>query len=190
MSKDKLILSYFGTLGLSQNVSITFPYAAKIQEIIKDFEYLIIGDGARADDVKSSAQIYDFIHIMPGMPPEKLEPYYAKTLLSVVVLNKSENFKYTIPSKLFQVMGRGVAVLFIGPDGESAEIVRDSNAGIVLTGTFDEDIKILSSFFLRPDWQNHLQTLGKNGARTVKEKYSRKHLAQKYLEILESVRQS
>ena len=82
-------------------------------------------------------------------------------------------------------MGRGIAVLFIGPDGEAADIIRKYNAGIVLTGSVEEDLKVLEDFFSRDNWREALSTMGKNGAQAVVEHYSRSHLAEKYLKILE-----
>ena len=126
----KFTLSYFGTLGISQNIMDTFSYAAEINSVSSDFEYLIIGDGAQRAEIEEAAKGKGYIRMLPGMSAAELEPYYNDTQLSVISLRKSDNFRFTIPSKLFQIMGRGIAVLFIGPDGETAQIIRKYNAGI------------------------------------------------------------
>lgn len=182
------ILSYFGTLGISQNIKNTFSYAETISSIVPNSEYLIIGEGAQKAEIKEAASNTSFVRILDGMTSEELEPYYEDTQLSVITLRKSEDFKYTIPSKLFQVMGRGIAILFIGPEGESADIIREHNAGITLTGKQEEDIKELKDFFSKEDWKNQLKQMGENGRKAVEEKYSRSKLAERYIEILKSVR--
>ena len=184
-----LTLSYFGTLGISQNIVGTFKYAKYLHNIIDDFNYLIIGEGAQKDDINQSIVDYklNYITLLPGMSSEKLEPYYEDTEISIVTLNKSEDFKYTIPSKLFQIMGRGIAVLFIGPEGEASDIVRQYNAGIVLTGTEEEDFEALRKFFSEADWREQLKEMGSNGYKAVAEHYSRKVLAKKYLDIFEEL---
>lgn len=188
MDCEHLTLSYFGTLGISQNISDTFPYAEAIRDFCEKFTYLIIGEGAQRKQIEEavSSGSYPYIELMHGMPARDLETYYAKSALSVITLKKSEDFRYTLPSKLFQVMGRGIAVLFIGPDGEAAEIVRRYDAGLALTGTVEEDMKALCEFFSWEDWRKKLIQMGKNGALAVKQYYSRKKLAEEYVQLLEN----
>ena len=185
--EPKFILSYYGTLGISQNIADTFQYAQVIKKKISTFEYRIIGEGAQKTDIskKITEEQNRYINLMDGMSSDELESYYQDTQLSVVTLKKSIDFQYTIPSKIFQIMGRGIAVLFIGPDGEAADIIRKYNAGIVLTGSVEEDLKVLDEFFSRDNRREALSTMGKNGAQAVVEHYSRSHLAEKYLKILE-----
>ena len=155
---------------------------------VPDSEYLIIGDGAQKAEIEESAKDVSYVRMLPGMSAAELEPYYNNTQLSVITLRKSDNFKHTIPSKLFQVMGRGIAILFIGPDGESAEIIRKYNAGITLTETTDEDMKNLKDFFSKPDWHDQLRQMGDNGRRAVEEQYSRTKLAKDYIKVLDGTR--
>lgn len=184
---NHFVLSYFGTLGISQNVADTFPYANVIREFCKYFTYLIIGEGAQRKQIEDvvSGNAFPYIELMHGMSASDLEAYYTKSLMSVITLRKTDDFRYTLPSKLFQVMGRGLAVLFIGPDGEAAEIVRKYHAGLALTGTFEEDMVTLRCFFSQEDWQEQLIQMGKNGALAVSEHYSRRNLAQEYVQLLE-----
>lgn len=179
-----LVLSYFGTLGISQNIMDTFPYAEEITKLCSDFSYLIIGEGAQRQQIEEAAVTIPYLQIKRGMTMQELEPYYDSSLLSLICLRKSDNFRYTIPSKLFQVMGRGVAVLFIGPEGETAEIIRKNHAGIVLSGSQEEDFKVLHDFFSREDWKQELIQMGKNGAEAVQASYTRTALAERYEKLL------
>ena len=184
--QESLVLSYFGTLGISQNIMDTFPYADEIAKLCSDFSYLIIGEGAQRQQIEEAAAsgAIPYLQIKKGMTMQELEPYYEESLLSLICLRKSDNFRYTIPSKLFQVMGRGVAVLFIGPEGESAEIIRKNHAGIVLSGSMEEDMEVLRNFFGREDWKQELIRMGKNGAEAVQASYTRTALAEQYEKLL------
>lgn len=181
-----LTLSYFGTLGISQGVHNTLPYAQAIQALISDFTYLIVGDGAQSGLLDEASKSHSFVERHGGMSAEDLDPYYEQTDLSIVVLQKSDAFRGTLPSKLFQIMGRGIAVLFIGPDGEAAQILRKHHAGIALTQTPEADIKQLQAFFSQSNWAEQLQVMGENGKRAVQEKYLRATLAVDYLRELEA----
>lgn len=180
-------LSYFGTLGISQNIPATFPYAQAVADILPDFTYLLIGEGAQRQQIEKQLETSGHIRLLSGMDSKELEEYYLLTELSVVTLVKSENFQYTLPSKLFQIMGRGIAVLFIGPEGEAARIIRKHNAGLALTGTQEEDLAQLKAFFSRPDWRETLRLMGENGARAVAENYTRKSCAKRYLTLLQKL---
>lgn len=183
----QLVMSYFGTLGISQNIANTFDYGKAIASKIPGFQYLIIGEGAQKEEIiqKVNSNNAEFVRMLPGMTSNELEPYYNDTQMSVITLNKSENFKYTLPSKLFQIMGRGIAAIFIGPEGEAAEIIRKYKAGIALTGTKEEDIKALSEFFGKDNLRKELEKMGANGRIAVENHYSRKKIAEEYLWVLE-----
>ena len=75
--------------------------------------------------------------------------------------------------------------MYIGPEGEAADIIRKYGAGIVLTGTVEEDLGKLAEFFLKNNWQDELIKMGRNGSKAVLENYSRKKLAREYLNVLE-----
>ncbi len=184
-----LTLSYFGTLGISQNICDTFIYAQEIRKICDETRYLIIGEGAQRSQIEEeiASGKYPFIDLLHGMRPEELEEHYRKTQLSVVTLKNSEDFKYTLPSKVFQAMGRGIAVLFIGPKGEAAELIQNFNCGIALTGLLDENIQTLRAFFAQENWRECLTEMGRNGRNAVMKHYSRTVLAEEYLSLLSDV---
>lgn len=180
-------LSYYGTFGISQKVAETFAYSDVIRDCVDHMDYTIIGGGAERSAIEQEAAARNYVSMLQEMASDVLEPYYNRTNLAIVKLVKSEAFKPTLPSKLFQIMGRGIAVLFIGPDGEAAQIIRENNTGILLTGTLEEDSKVLRSFFSSGNWQEQLTEMGQNGAKLVRQKYSRRKLAENYLELLENV---
>ena len=196
---EQFVMGYYGVLGLTQNITETFPYADEIRKHVENFKYLVIGEGAhkekirkaieqRKGDSRYGADSSDSIVLMDGMQPEVLESYYDKTSVGVATLEKSNKFSFTIPSKVFQIMARGVAVFFIGPDGEAAQLIRDNNAGLALTGTRAEDLRMLDDFFSQDDWYEKLRVMGDNGYKAIKSYYSRSMLAQKYYKILQSIK--
>jgi glycosyltransferase involved in cell wall biosynthesis len=181
---EKLVISYFGTLGISQNISQIIGYIDFLKNSIEKLECLIIGEGAEKERIKENIKAKKYIKILDGMPLNKLEKYYKITLLSIVTLKNSENFKYTIPSKLFQIMGRGIAVLYIGPEGEASNIIKKYNCGISLTQDIYKNIKILEEFFSEANWKEKLVVMGENGRKAIIERYSREKLAKEYITIL------
>lgn len=183
---EPFVMGYYGVLGLTQNVTKTFPYADEIIKHVPRLKYLIIGEGAHRNKIAETIKERkdDSIELLPGMSPKELEKYYLETTFGVATLEKSEQFKYTIPSKVFQIMARGVAVMFIGPDGEAANIIEKNNAGIILTGGIEEDLRKLDDFFGDQNWYEKIRIMGGNAYRTIRDNYSRTMLAEKYYSIL------
>lgn len=160
-----------------------------ISSCVPRSKLLLIGEGAEKEKLRQEIALSqrNDRELLDGVTAAELEPYYGISAMSVAVLNPSDNFRYTLPSKIFQIMGRGIPLLFVGPKGEAAEIIDGAGAGLTLTGTEEENRNKLATFFSTPHWEQDLKKMGENGAALVREQYSRKKLAEAYLEILSEI---
>lgn len=185
----RLRLGYFGTMGISQDVPTTLAYAKTLVEEGMDISYLLIGEGAARALVEKgiSSGSYRFAMLMHGVSKDELEPRYAQVDMTVVSLQKSESFAATIPSKIFQSFARGVPVLFVGPEGEAANLVRESGAGIALCGTELEDVRALSSFASSEDLAERLCEMSANAVSFMESRYTRRRMAEKMLHVLSRI---
>lgn len=185
-NNEKINLGYFGTMGISQDVPYTLQIAQFIREVTdNEIDYLLIGEGAAKNEL---AEIIDnntmeFVTLLPGMPKEELEKYYSNCDFTFVSLQRADEFKATIPSKIFQSLARGVPVIFVGPDGEAAEIIRNSNTGLVLSGSDEDNERMIRGFF-DDDWRKKLDVMRKNAFKLIELEYSRSLLANRMLEVL------
>lgn len=186
VSDREVRLGYFGTLGLSQNIPKTLELAALIERVSAvPVRYTLIGEGAARHEVENAlCSGYPFAELHHGMSPEQLERYYRECDLTFVSLQRSDSFRATVPSKIFQSFARGVPVLFVGPDGEAAEIIRDAGAGLVLCGSDEDNEKVLRAFFGDPDWRQRLAAMGERAQKLMQESYSREVLAERMLKVL------
>ena len=64
--------------------------------------------------------------------------------------------------------------------------MRESGAGIALTGSDEENIATLRIFFSNPDYRDELRAMGDRAVRTIECRFSRKKLASQMLDILKS----
>ena len=102
-------------------------------------------------------------------------------------LKNSDSFAATIPSKIFQSFARGVPVIFIGPEGEAANLIREADAGVALCGSPEENEAKLKEFFLNENYHDNLKAMGNNAIKLVEESYSREKLASQVLRVLEDL---
>lgn len=178
-----LRFGYFGTMGLSQDVPVTVKYIGSLAKKGLASSYLLIGEGAARSEVESelTSSSQGFLRLMHGMPMNELERYYADVDMTVVSLQKSDSFAGTIPSKIFQSFARGVPVLYIGPDGDASNLIRESGAGIVLCGTIDEDLETLECFASRSDLAEELSRMSTSAINFMEQNYTRKRMADQML---------
>ena len=186
-----LRLGYFGTMGLSQDVPATVELASELEKRDLLSEYLLIGEGAARSELEETVHsgAFGFVRLMHGISQKELEKYYAGVDMTVVSLRKDDSFAGTIPSKIFQSFARGVPVLFIGPEGEAARLVRDSGAGIALCGDRKEDLAALCDFAGSPDLHEQLETMSESAIDCMEKSYTRKRMAQQMLDVFESLLQ-
>ena len=181
-----LRLGYFGTMGLSQNVPETVEYAKRLAEKGYVSSYELIGEGAARAEIERmmDADKLDFLGLEHGIPMSELEARYARVDMTVVSLQKNDQFAGTIPSKIFQSFARGVPVLFIGPEGDASELVRRSGAGVVLCGSAEEDIHELEGFASKANLVEELNRMSKSAVEFMAREFSRKIMAEKMTRIL------
>lgn len=67
---DELVLGYYGTMGISQDVPRTLKYAEAVKRLGIPLRYVIVGEGATRSDVEKAIATneYPFARLLRGMP--------------------------------------------------------------------------------------------------------------------------
>lgn len=182
-----LRLGYFGTMGISQDVVRTLDLAAGLFRDGLLGAYELIGEGAARASVDSALASggYPFATLSHGIPKDELEPHYGRAHMTVVSLQRSASFAETIPSKIFQSLARGTPVLFIGPEGEAARLVRESGGGVALCGDDAECAAALRGFASSGDLPARLAAMSGSAVSFMERNYTRQILAERMLGVLE-----
>ena len=179
-------------MDISQNVPETLEISELIGAITGSaVKYTLIGEGAARREIEDLVEAeYPSVNLLHGLPQEELERFYANCDFTFVSLKRSDSFGATVPSKIFQSFARGVPVIFLGPDGEAAKIIRDHEAGLVLCGDERDNEKKLASFFNQEDWRQRAKVMGRNAHDLIRKEYSRTVLADRVLAILDNASRS
>lgn len=189
--EGRLRLGYFGTMGISQDVPRTLDLAAGLYRDGLLESYALIGEGAARSSVESSLRsgAYPFVTLEHGMSKDELEPRYGRVHMTVVSLQRSESFSETIPSKVFQSLARGIPVLFVGPEGEAARLVRESGGGLALCGDDGECVDVLRDFASSDDLPGRLSRMSASAVSFIERNYTRRNLANRMLGVLKDAAQ-
>lgn len=145
----KFVVGYVGTHGMAHALETILEAAEMIrkEENGDKYRFVLLGDGARREALRTIAQEkgLDNIFFIDSVPKQEVVRYWSLLDVSIIHLKKTKLFASVIPSKLFECMGMGIPVLH-GVAGESAEIVKQENIGIVFE---PENAKELCSGIMR-----------------------------------------
>jgi len=132
--RGKFVAGYIGTHGMAHALETILNAAAMIKDIEKknDFRFILLGNGARKNDLvdKAKQMGLDNLLFIDSVPKQEVVRYWSLLDVSIIHLKRTPLFKSVIPSKLFESMGMGIPVLH-GVEGESADIIRKDNAGLL-----------------------------------------------------------
>ncbi len=132
--EGKFVGGYVGTHGMTQHLETILDAAEKLslEGLCQDFHFILLGDGARKAALKGEARQRGLKNVtfVDSVSKDEVPGYWSLLDVSIIHLSKTELFTMVIPSKLFECMGMGLPVLH-GVAGESADIVRTENMGIV-----------------------------------------------------------
>jgi colanic acid biosynthesis glycosyl transferase WcaI len=121
---------YMGNMGFSQNLPALVRAFERSPAVGDDVRLILAGTGERA--LEAATEICSTRVEMPGLLREELELEIARATIGLVP-QRPDVDEFNLPSKLMNLMARGVPVLAsVNPHSEIARIVRESGAGWVV----------------------------------------------------------
>jgi hypothetical protein len=182
--QNKFVAGYIGTHGLAHGLQTLLNAADLLQKHDKgkDIIILLLGDGAVKEALQQEAVERQLTNVLfvDSVPKQQVVRYWSLLDTSIIHLKKTPLFQSVIPSKMFECMAMGIPVLH-GVAGESADIVRKENVGLV----FESDNALTLSHLLLELKQDTaiLEELSVNALKAAPN-YDRKNLALNMLEEL------
>jgi glycosyltransferase involved in cell wall biosynthesis len=158
--------------------------AAEILRKRRDIAFVFAGAGAARGELVRSARERGLENVVfvESRPKEQMPALWSVCDVGLVHLGRDLAFARVIPSKIFECFGMGVPVLFAGPDGEGARIVREHGAGVAVEA---ENPELLASAieFLAGDAE--LRGKFARASRAAAPDFERGQLALSMLAVLE-----
>lgn len=177
---------YTGTVGMAHGLETMIDAAAAMCD--EDVAFVIVGDGARREELTAVARERGVanVYFLGQRPREEMPEWIAGAAAVVVHLRPSALFEGVLPSKLFEYMGCGKAVL-MGVRGPASDIVERSACGWTFEpGNADDLVRVARVALAEGD---ACARRGLAGRAYVEIHYDRKSLAHRYLdEVLVPVR--
>jgi glycosyltransferase involved in cell wall biosynthesis len=182
--EDCLVL-YAGTHGISQALTAVAEAAALIAKrpVGSSVRFAFVGDGAGKRELEARVEALGLRNtvLLPGVPNGDMPRLLAAADVCLVPLRDVPLFSSFIPSKMFEYLAAGKAVIG-SVAGEAAQLLAEAGAAVVPP----EDSGSLAAAIGTLAADSELRELmGKTGRAFVEESYDRKTLARQYRKILD-----
>lgn len=179
--KFKVLFS--GNIGLAQDLENVINAAEFIKD--KNIDFVIIGDGARREEIQQFASLKNLknVRFIDPVDQNTLIKEIKTSSVCLVPLMKSNLFKNAIPSKMIEYMAcsRPVIATIVG---ETEELLHISGGGMITEPGNSTDLAnaILHYYYNPADIEIH----GKNGRLFVEKFWVKERLAERLIELLEN----
>ncbi len=185
ISRDKFRVVYAGNLGNAQNIEIIVNAARRLKDN-SGVEFIIFGKGGLEDEIKAAKEKegLDNLRILPLQPYERVSKVYGLGNVCIVAC-KAGLGGAAMPSKTWNIMSSGRAVLANFDEGELKEIVENNNCGI-FTKADDLD-GFVSAIVELSEHQERCEEMGKKGRQFILDNLTREVGTQKYIDVIKSV---
>jgi glycosyltransferase involved in cell wall biosynthesis len=176
----ELLVLYIGAHGISQGLSSLIEAASLLDG--EGVHLALVGEGADKKAVSARLQQLGASNVtmLPGVPHERVPALVAAADVCLVPLRDVPLFSTFIPSKMFEYLGAGKAVVG-SVRGESARILEE--AGAVVVPPEDPEALAAALRELAVDPQRR-DLMGKRGRDYVQRHFDRRVLAADYARLL------
>jgi glycosyltransferase involved in cell wall biosynthesis len=183
--EERFVVLYIGAHGVSQALH-TVLHAAELARDVEDIHFLLVGEGAEKDDLEVSCERMGLTNVtfMPGQPKDRVPAFYAAADVCLVPLRDIPLFGAFIPSKMFEIMASGKAIV-ASVEGEARQILEESGAAVVVKP--GDAAQLTTAIVALRDDTSKRRRLEKAGPPFVARHYSRTGLARRYIAILQAV---
>ena len=180
---DKSLVLYIGAHGISQALTTVIDAAALISD--EQVHFALVGDGADRERVLKHRDDLGLgnVTMRASVPRDEVSDVLASADICLVTLRDIPLFTTFIPSKIFELMGSGKAII-AAVAGETAEILRA--AGAIVVPPEDPSALAAAISELSTDAARRHE-MGVQGRRYVEQHFDRTALASRYEEIFEEI---
>ncbi len=184
--ENKIVVCYIGTVGMAHGLETLLKAAESLKSTHQKIHFLLIGEGAEKARIKSLAQHSALLNItfLDQQPRETIPAFISASDICLVLLRKTDVFKTVIPTKMLEFMSCARPVV-LGVDGQARQFLEQAGAGIAIEpqnaiALRDAIVQLSRNAVLR-------NSLGHAGRNHILQNCSRRHTAERYIQILEDL---
>lgn len=184
---NAFVCAYVGTIGMAAGLSVVLRAARILKERGRDdIKFLLIGDGARRDELEQEATAGNLTNIVfTGRQNKDRIPDFLSVADSCLVhLRKAKTFRSVLPSKIFEAAAMAKPII-LGVQGYAERLVSEFGAGLCIEP--DNGSALADAVEALADDRELCAALGRSGHENIVHRFDRDRLAVEYLDIITGV---
>jgi glycosyltransferase involved in cell wall biosynthesis len=173
-------------MGMAHGLETLLEAAARLQQQNPTILFLLIGEGAEKEHIKTLAQKRGLANVrfLDQQPRDRIPALISASDACLVLLKRADVFKTVIPTKLLEFMSCARPVI-LGVEGQAQQIVEESGAGLVIQ---PESAEALASGIEQLAANAGLRsTCGEKGRDYILQRFSRARTSETYIKVLRSI---
>jgi colanic acid biosynthesis glycosyl transferase WcaI len=181
--ESRFVVGYFGNMGRFHDLE-TIMETANLLRTHAEIVFLFVGEGHKKRYAMEYAQDHGLgnCRFHTYVPREDLGYALATAAVGLVSLARGQE-GLSVPSKAFGLMAAGIPVVAVmGRTSEVARMVEEQGCGVVVPQ--GESKRLAETILQLHQDPARLESLGQNGVRAIREKYSLAMAAEDYLKLI------
>lgn len=180
---DQTLVLYIGAHGMSHGLPAVADAAARLAH--EPIHFAFVGEGAAKGHLERRVHQLGLadVTMLPGVPREQVPELVAAADICLVPLRDLPLFSTFIPSKIFEFLGSGKAIVG-SVRGEPAAILREAGASVVDPEAVEDIAGAIRQLAGDP---SRRREMGARGRAYVERHFDRERLADSYRELLQAV---
>jgi glycosyltransferase involved in cell wall biosynthesis len=185
-AEQRFLVCYVGTMGMAHGLETLLDGAVKLQSQNPSIMFLLIGEGAEKERIKSLARSRQLTNVcfLDQQPREKIPAFISAADACLVLLKKTDVFKTVIPTKMLEFMSCARPVI-LGVEGQAQQLIEDAGAGLVIRPENPDEL--VSAIQKLQQNADQARMMGEKGRAYITKNLSRASTAQKYIAVLERI---
>lgn len=184
INRNKFNVVYAGNLGNAQNVSVIIDAAIHFKGF-PDLQFIIFGSGGMEEELRELVKSNQLNNVLffPLQPYDKVAYVYGIGNVCVVSCKKGLGGS-AMPSKTWNIMSSGRAVLANFDEGELEMILKKNKCGLFSkAGDSNDFFRAIETLYKNPSF---CDSLGRNGREFILNNLTKEVGVRKYVDIIMS----
>ena len=183
-AKKRLIITFIGTLGKTNNLEPILKAAADKKFLEYGFALIIAGSGEKLEHYRKKYSKYENIIFTGWIDHNSITLILKSSDIGILPYIESKNYKLNIPNKPAEYMSEGLILALSNNEGDLYDLIQDNNLGF----TYNHDSQsFLNEIINLSKNTDKIKELKKNSHYVYEKNFNADNLYEKYVRHIEEI---